>query len=394
MDNYNEKVIAKAILYDLQDEKIAEQIDRIDSRTGFNSDVLNRLYEISISCRIKGNFHFTEIAGAFIQAGGDSQQLFDFIRDVDDVIVISSVVAEAVNRVKAHDHIKKIEPAIEDYKNGAIKYDDLIATITEMNKEDYNKVATLAEVIEQYENHEILPSVRTGYLETDERLRGLCRGRVTVLASRPGVGKSDYALSVIRACLKRNESVFAASIEMDRIEILKRMEKSESGIGNVMALPGKLYIDDRGNISVAQIAASAMFRKPDLVVVDYLQILQLHQKTSGLYERATILSNQLRTAAKHSKAAWLVLSQLSRNAKTEMQCPTLSDLRDSGAIEQDAYAVMFLYEPNKREEKSSRNVELVIAKNRGGMWGRIMYDFFPSASHWEELQKLKEESSN
>jgi replicative DNA helicase len=148
-------------------------------------------------------------------------------------------------------------------------------------------------------------------------------------------------------------------------------------------------ICDRGSLRVSQIAAIA--NNYDLIVVDYLQILETADKVSGLYEKATNLSNDLRKAAKNSNAAWLVLSQLSRKMLTEHETPKLSHLRDSGAIEQDAFTVLFLHYPekpvqnDKGEYAANRYVVVTIAKNRSGGFGQFAYRFCPSRSTWEPM---------
>jgi replicative DNA helicase len=229
--------------------------------------------------------------------------------------------------------------------------------------------------------------VHTGFRRLDHCLHGLPRGRVTILAARPGVGKTDFALSVGVNIARTWKRVFFASIEMDYHELTKRIRRN-IGI-EADSIGENIVLNDDAHQTVPGIAAQVMLHKPDVVIVDYLQIIKATHPAKDLYTKTSEISNQLRAAAKgvtgsDNPPAWLVLSQLSRNAKTEQDRPVLADLRDSGAIEQDADSVLFLHEPGKRIDALPRAVQVSVAKNRSGPTGFVTMQFTPSSSKWEE----------
>jgi len=216
---------------------------------------------------------------------------------------------------------------------------------------------------------------------------GLTKRRVTILAARPGVGKTDFALAIARNVLRSGHNIYLAALEADAHETLRRIQNAEGNDDKIAAYRGRMEINDRADSTVPQIAAAVNSGNFDLVIVDYLQNLSYPHRVNGYYEKATALSNQVRVASKHSKAAWLVLSQFSREVKDEHTEPHISALRDSGAIEQDAYAVICLWEPNERgedHEQLTREVSLKVAKNRGGKVGKMNMNFQMAASRWEE----------
>jgi len=382
--NHNEQIIACALMLAADEPEYALLLDRLNKRCP-ESAIITSMVNARFAAVLK-NDQEPDVLGEFLAAGGTYEQYDEVLKASGEIILTESSLSGAITRELNRGLAEKIRGRIHEYEKGQLRLEDLVATIIEEDTDDLPSM-TLQAVIRLRDTHVEPLSVPTGFPILDRHLHGLPRGRMTILAARPGVGKSDLSLAMARNLLTSGKSVFLASLEMDKFEILRRMER---GAGNVTALhqyPGRMEIDDRGDLSVPQIAAAVNMGRYDVVIVDHMQLLPLRQRHISQCEKITILSNQVRVAAKHSNAAWLVLSQLSRQARDENQMPQLSDLRDSGALEQDAYGVLFLHEPDKRDYTiGNRSVQLTIAKNRGGGGGHIMFRFTPRFSEWIEAE--------
>lgn len=373
----NEHIVAYALAYYGAEADYAAAFEPLEAYPPA-SEVLRKLMIAREMTVLRESDMITE----YLAAGGTEDEYARVLEEPPDMI-IPATVREAVRRLTNQTKAGKLYAMLDEYRQGRLTDADLQAAMLEMDTRERHSVS-MRQAIHDEETRTTPPSVDTGFDHTD-RVGGLARRQVTILAARPGVGKSDYALAVARNVMRRGGCVYFASVEMDRDQIVRRLRRGEVGREPLLTIRGRMQIDDRGSVTVPQIAAASRMGRYDLVIVDYLQILNYPHRTSGLYERATALSNQVRAAAKHSDAAWLVLSQLSRQTGDEHTRPKLSHLRDSGAIEQDAYAVWFLWEPQERDYTNpTRDVEMIIAKNRGGALGRIGYLFTPGSSQWLE----------
>lgn len=250
----------------------------------------------------------------------------------------------------------------------------------------------------------------TGYEKLNELTLGFQPGELIILAARPGIGKSALALNIGRkVCMDHGKHVAFFSLEMSSEQILMRLLSMASNVPLSKIRSGNLEEDDTtkllgGRISLdnlnfyldvtssnsledLKIQCRRLRRenKLDFIIVDYLQLLNVNKdntkgKTMSRYEEVTILSRSLKLLAMELNVPILALSQLSRAPETrsekEGKGPVLSDLRESGSIEQDADIVMFLYAEDKTDEKTkSREVMLDVAKNRQGETGTV-YLFF------------------
>lgn len=293
------------------------------------------------------------------------------------------------------------------------------------------KAATrVYETIEKY-NSEFgeVKGIPTGYPALDRATLGFQRGDLIILAARPSVGKSAFALNLaINACRNSDVSVAFFSLEMSIEQLMMRLFSYEGAIqmskiqkgelsDQEMIILGRarqklssyhLYFDESNSSNIYDIRSKCRQLKQsghlDLVIIDYLQLISGDGKGSRQEEVAAI-SRALKILAKELEVPVIALSQLSRNVETrEDKRPVLSDLRESGSIEQDADIVMFLYRP---EEKSTGNadeevveasnvgpdttekqIELIIAKNRQGALNDIRYNFFPAECRFREVKHI------
>lgn len=253
-----------------------------------------------------------------------------------------------------------------------------------------------------------ISGVPTGFRELDELTSGLQKGDLIIVAARPSVGKSTFAMNIAEyAATTAGKRVAVFSLEMSREQLTTRMLCSQAKVDMQKVNSGetteedllvlsdalltlsdsKMYIDDSGNLSVADIRSRCRRQKTryglDLVVVDYLGLLQLTSKRGSLVADIAEATRALKILAKELEVPIMLLCQLSRGSESRKENgyrPILADLRDSGAIEQDADLVLLLYRKalamrNRKDDSASgapneeiedNSAEVIVAKNRNG----------------------------
>lgn len=265
-----------------------------------------------------------------------------------------------------------------------------------------------------------VPGLSTGLGDVDAAIAGLNDSDLILLAARPGMGKTSMALNILLHAGKHSgKTVVFFSLEMSREQLAMRLISGESFVDNKRLVTGKLseddwmkiaaasaalnktqiLIDDNPSLSVADMNAKC--RRVDnlgLVVIDYLQLMQSAggKAYSGENRQQAVsdISRALKIMAKELRVPVLCLSQLSRaNESRANKRPMLSDMRESGAIEQDADIVMFLYREDYYEEDSeSHNLaECIIAKNRHGETGTVELQWLPEYTTFSSLDRRHEE---
>jgi replicative DNA helicase len=265
---------------------------------------------------------------------------------------------------------------------------------------------TIADVWERLEklhnSKDEMRGIPTGFKELDNKLAGFQKSDLIILAARPSVGKTSLALDIARqAAILHNVPVGIFSLEMSSQQLVDRMLAAESRVDSWKLRTGKqiqendfasmrtaidrlakapIYIDDHPANNVLKMRSVARRLKSEkglgLIVVDYLQLMQPTQtaKSDNLVQQVTEISRSLKQLARELEVPVLALSQLSRAVEQRGGKPRLSDLRDSGSIEQDADVVMFIHREDKikREESSKPNIaEILIEKHRNGPTGVV-----------------------
>jgi replicative DNA helicase len=258
-----------------------------------------------------------------------------------------------------------------------------------------------------------ITGVSTGYTELDKLLSGLQPSELLILAARPSQGKTALALNFAEnISIRAGSPVAFFSLEMSKESLLQRLvasvaqidaHKFRSGhlsredwrrmteaLGTISNAP--LWIDDAGSTSVLEIGAKARRLKREkglsLVVVDYLQLITGRGRFSNRQEEVSSISRGLKGLAKELQIPVLVLSQLTRAPEREERGPQLSDLRESGAIEQDADVVMFIYRPHWSKMDASPEerdqAEIQVAKQRNGPTDKVRFVFRSRLTRFEE----------
>jgi len=279
------------------------------------------------------------------------------------------------------------------------------------------------ERIDSLSKHQSLyRGVPTGFKDLDNMLSGLQRSDLIILAARPSMGKSSLAMDIAKhVAVFENLPVGIFSLEMSKDQLVERLLASHANIDAWRLRTGKLqdgsgmggdndfsrlqtamgslseaplYIDDAGTTSIMQMRAMARRLQADkglgLIIVDYLQLMESNNKYATPIQQVTENSRALKSLAKELNVPVLVLSQLSRAVEQRTpHRPMLSDLRESGAIEQDADVVMFIYREDKYNENSiEKNIaEIIVAKHRNGRQGGIKLYFDEQRVSFRNLDK-------
>ena len=277
-------------------------------------------------------------------------------------------------------------------------------------------VDSFTQLEELYNRKQHITGVPSGFTELDYKTAGFHGSDLVLIAARPAMGKSAFALNIAtNAAVRANVPVVIFSLEMSKEQMVNRILCSEAMVDSNKVRTGKLeeddwtklagsigplsdadiYIDDTPGISVMEIRAKCRKLKLEknigMVVIDYLQLVQGSNKRNGSREQEiSEISRSLKILAKELNVPVIALSQLSRAVEQRPDHrPMLSDLRESGAIEQDADIVMFLYRDdyyNKDSEKKDI-AEVIIAKHRGGSLGTVELLWLGSYTKFVNLEK-------
>ncbi len=282
-------------------------------------------------------------------------------------------------------------------------------------------VESFAELERLYNQKGSITGVPSGFIDLDNMTSGFHGSELIIIAARPAMGKSAFAINIAtNAAVKNNVPVVIFNLEMSKEQIGNRILGSEAMVdsnkirtgqiedsdwGKLATASGVLsdapiYIDDTPGIKVMDIRTKCrklkMEKKIGLIVIDYLQLIQGNSKRGGTRENEiSEISRSLKILAKELDVPVIALSQLSRSVESrEDKRPMLSDLRESGAIEQDADIVMFLYRDDYYNEDSSdkNKAEVIVAKHRGGSTGTRKLLWMPSYTKFGNLSNQQYEN--
>jgi replicative DNA helicase len=279
------------------------------------------------------------------------------------------------------------------------------------------------ESIERREGHHVT-GLATGFRELDELTCGLQNGEMIVIAGRPSMGKTSFAMNIVEHIGADNDTPVAMfSLEMSRQQLVERMLCSRAGVDSQVVRKGFLsdeqfqalkiaaddmnnkpiYVDDTPGITPLELRGKARRLRAQhgirCIVVDYLQLMSLGTKVESRQQEVSEMSRYLKALARELEIPVVVLSQLNRAPEgREDHRPRMSDLRESGSIEQDADVVMLLHREDyyRREDESSQNnkednvAEVIIAKQRNGPTGTIKLSFNSQITRFNTLSRVQE----
>jgi len=270
-----------------------------------------------------------------------------------------------------------------------------------------------------YEQGREITGLATHYIEFDKMTSGLQPSELIIVAARPSMGKTAWAINIAQNCAVKDGKVVAVfSLEMSKESLLRRMLASEASVGSRKLQTGfipredkskliaaldrlmtsKMFVDDTPGITLAEMRAKARRLRQqegalDLIVIDYLQLMT-GPKSGGKSENRTqevsAISRGLKALAKEMQVPVIALSQLSRGSeqRTGDKKPLLSDLRESGSIEQDADVVAFIHREeyyDRENEDLKGKAEIIIAKQRNGPTGSVHLAYIADFTRFENL---------
>lgn len=369
-----------------------------------------------------------ESMGKFEQVGG-----FEYLAELPEKVPTTANAIKYINIVAEKSELRKLiktaneiidlgydtTEEVDDIMEGAEK--KIFDLLQNKNQKGYVPIKDIlvdsfTQLEELYNKKQHITGVPTGFSDLDHRTAGLHGSELILIAARPAMGKSAFALNIAtNVALKSNIPVAIFSLEMSKEQMVNRILCSEAMVDSNKVKTGKLededwsklaeaigplsetgiYIDDTPGISVMEIRAKCRKLKLEkdigLVVIDYLQLIQGNGKRSFNREQEiSEISRSLKILSKELNVPVIALSQLSRAVEQRPDHrPMLSDLRESGAIEQDADIVMFLYRDDYYNENSEKKniAEVIIAKHRGGSTGTVDLGWLGSYTKFVNLER-------
>lgn len=346
--------------------------------------------------------------GVYDRVGGKEylMSLLDLVPTAANVLSYAAIVEEKSN-------LRKLMVAADEILAMCMDQKDDVKDILDLSEQKIYSIlqgrglkgfATIKEIIlAAYDRLQKLASDKdaflgtpTGFRDLDHFLVGLNNSDLCLIAARPGMGKTSFALNIAQnVAQKKNKAVAIFSLEMSKEQLITRMLSSEAMVDSVKLRTGELdyedwtrlaaasgvlsaapiYIDDTSGSSVVEMKAKCRrVKNLGLVVIDYLQLMQGSRRYENRVLEISEITRGLKIMAKELDIPVICLSQLSRGPESRTdKRPMLSDLRESGAIEQDADSVLFLYrEDYYNPDTDRRNIaECIIAKNRHGSTGKV-----------------------
>lgn len=389
----------------------------------FYADIRQKIYRIMLDLRAKGKeFDIVTIANVLkdrsqvedLGGYGYLGELWDAAPVVGNATYYAEIVREKAllrRMIRAGENIAQMgwdqseavegllaraEQSILEIAQMGVTGD--AATAKEVFEEAYAELARRVEVKRSGIGMIGIPS---GYRDLDELTGGFRDSEVTVIAARPGVGKTAFALNLATNFLVRDIGVFAVSAEMSKRELGERILAAQSNVDALKMRKGELsnselnavcdsknhwvlsnfHVDDRPDQTMMRVRANArrIRRKHGIkvVMIDYLQLIKPESRKDNREQQVAEISRNVKFMAKELQIPVLLLAQLNREVeKRGAGKPKLSDLRESGAIEQDADTVMFLKTPDANDDGTEKQLlEVIVEKNRNGPLGDITLSF-------------------
>ena len=376
---------------------------------------------LSVSARLKEKGQLNDVDGHAYLA-----QLVNSVPTASNIGHYAEIVRQKSLRrrlIEASNQIQELgyqeEQNIEDVIDRSEK--TIFGISTKSLKQRFIKVKYALEEawerIDSLKSSDQLRGIPTGFAALDHILAGLQKSDLIILAARPSLGKTSLALDIARnAACNYNIPVGIFSLEMSTQQLIDRFIASTAFVDLWKLRTGRLstkgddflrirdameklsnapiFIDDEASSNILQMRAMARRLQAEhglgLLIVDYLQLMMPRRETDSMVQQITEISRSLKALAKELNVPVLAISQLSRAVEQRHPpVPRLSDLRDSGSIEQDADVVAFIYREDKYRENSERQnvAEILIEKHRNGPTGKIELYFNPEKVSFTDLER-------
>ena len=433
-------VLGVAFLDDKLISKIVEEVNEdmfYDDRNKKLFQAIKSLHEQSIAIDVTTVSNELDKTKNFSAVGG-----IEYLTEVIDSVATAANLDYYINIIKEKAIVRNLINTATDIVTEAYEEEDNVTSLldtAEKNILDVVRSRQTSEFVpisealrsaqEQLEylaqNKSTISGLETGFIDLDKATSGLHEGEMIVIAARPGMGKTAFALNIAtHAAMTTKKAIAIFNLEMSKEQLVNRMLSALGGIegkklqnGQMMQTEWKkcneamsqladtnMYIEDNAGITSSDIRAKCrrLASKPEglgLVIIDYLQLLTLGGKRpDSRQQEVSDISRSIKTMAMELKVPVIALAQLSRNAeKRENNEPMLADLRESGSIEQDADIVMFINRKDyyKAKEQLGKNdnaeTDIIIAKHRKGGTGKFTVLFEPTMMNFKNYISIKEE---
>lgn len=375
--------------------------------------VSSKLKERKQLADIGGNTYLSQLTGAAASPGSARH----YAQSVQSKFVLRSLLdaASTIGELGFAED-REIEEVLDEAQAAVFKVANspMLQSFSSIKDE----LAEAWERLEHLQKHTgAMRGVPTGFSQLDNLLAGLQKSDLILLAARPSMGKTALALDIARqTAIKHGTAVGIFSLEMSSQQLVDRMLAAQAGVNSWRLRTGRIssdeeydrlqrglaelseapiYIDDKPSSTVLSMRSVARRLKMEkdlgLVIVDYLQLITpMHFKSSdSMVQQVTEISRSLKAMARELDVPVLALSQLSRAIESRRGKPRLSDLRDSGSLEQDADVVMFIHRDDKMNENSDRPgiAEILIEKHRNGPVGKIDLRFDEEKTTFRTIEK-------
>ena len=342
-----------------------------------------------------------------------------YIKIVEEKSMLRALIKTADELITlGYDPTQEVEQVIDTAEK------KIFQVMQKKNQKGYSSIKdilvdTFTQLEQLYNQKESITGVPTGFVDLDYRTSGLHNSDLILVAARPAMGKSAFALNIAtNAAVRAKVPVAIFSLEMSKEQMTNRILCSEAMVDSAKVRTGKIdddewaklaatsgelseagiYIDDTPGISIMEIRAKCRKMKLEknigLVVIDYLQLVQGSNKKGGSREQEIAeISRSLKILAKEIDVPVIALSQLSRAPEQrEDKRPLMSDLKESGSIEQDADIVMFLYRDDYyNEDTEKKNIaEVIIAKHRSGATGTVELLWLANYTKFANIERYRE----
>lgn len=370
-----------------------------------------------------------------LEAAGGIDNIYSIIANIPSTANVDAytyLINQKSTERKLFDVVDGIR---EDILKGNYEHEDLMIrsenrfseVVKDQSKEEFKRIDLLTDDIitlieENKERDSNLVGIDTGYPGLNKLTSGFKKGELIILAARPSIGKSTFALNLASNMCEKKSNVAYFSLEMGHDQLIMRLLSTFSGVNLTKIVSGDLseedmqlilqaknkinkfglYIDQSStsNLRDIKVKCQKLYRenKLDAIMIDYLQLLSSGENKSNRVDEVSKISRGLKEMARMFGVPVLALSQLSRDIeKREDKRPVLADLRESGSIEQDADIVMFLHRETPKKDSGedttkmvySAKTEVIIAKNRQGMTGSFNLIFKGGNSVFSSMEDNK-----
>jgi replicative DNA helicase len=411
------------VFYDLRHQVIFDTlVEMYDGKKAIDLITLQENLKLKTQLEAVGGIPYLSALPDAVPSAANLEYYIEIVREKYVLRKMIQTCTGVVGRV--YEHEGKVDGLLDEVERDILQIAEDRIENTSMKMKDL--VHRAINTIEDYHTRQgALTGIGTGFVDFDKMTSGLHGGEMIVIAARPSMGKTSLVMNIVEhVVLEEKQPVGVFSLEMTADSLVLRMLCSRARVNlrnirdgflaerdfpKLTGAAGKLasaplYIDDTAGLSILQLRAKArrMYQQygVKLIVIDYLQLCNASSsRVENRQQEVAMISNGVKALAKELNVPVIVLSQLNRELeKDKSRKPRLSDLRESGAIEQDADLIALLYKPDEGKEdedapsqdQEAIPVNLLIAKQRNGPTGDVHLTFFKGYTRFESAAKVSD----